>query len=294
MNSILVTGSSGFIGKKVLEKLPKLGVITDYDNSIRVNLENIEEVMKINSVDTVIHLAGKTPKKELKWNDYFNNNISSTLNILEYCVKKNVKKLIYVSNYIYGNPKYSPIDENHPINPHNAYSESKYLAERLCKFYCDKTNLNLIILRPFNIYGESMNKGFLLSNLINSVKTNQKVTIINKDSRRDLLHVDDFVDACILSLEYSALPFWVFNVGSEYSVSVREVIETAIRALGTHVNWRSAGKNRKNEIPDTIADCSAIKRALNWRPRMSFEEGIQLLLETEKHSYGNFSIHQKH
>ena len=89
MNSILVTGSSGFIGRKVLEKLPKLGVITDYDNSIRIDLQNINEVMKINSADIVIHLAGKTPKKELKWNNYFNNNISSTLNILEYCIIKN-------------------------------------------------------------------------------------------------------------------------------------------------------------------------------------------------------------
>jgi UDP-glucose 4-epimerase len=278
MNSILVTGSSGFIGKKVLEKLPKLGVITDYDNSIRVNLENIEEVMKINSVDTVIHLAGKTPKKELKWNDYFNNNISSTLNILEYCVKKNVKKLIYVSNYIYGNPKYSPIDENHPINPHNAYSESKYLAERLCKFYCDKTNLNLIILRPFNIYGESMNKGFLLSNLINSVKTNQKVTIINKDSRRDLLHVDDFVDLILKIKDYNC-KFEIFNVGTGISFSFNEITEKIEKITLKKLNLEYL-EDKKIFIEDIKADITKIKEKLDWKPRIGIEEGLKTMLKS--------------
>ena len=278
MNSILVTGSSGFIGRKVVEKLPKLGVITDYDNSIRVNLENIEEVMKINSADTVIHLAGKTPKKELKWNDYFSNNISSTSNILEYCVKKNVKKLIYVSNYIYGNPKYSPIDENHPINPHNAYSESKYLAERLCKFYCDKTNLNLIILRPFNIYGESMNEGFLLSNLINSVKTNEKVTIINKDSRRDLLHVDDFVDLILKIKDYNC-KFEIFNVGTGISSSFNEIIEKIEKITLKKLDLEYL-EDKKIFIEDIKADITKIKEKLDWKPRVGIEEGLQRMLKS--------------
>ncbi len=278
MNSILVTGSSGFIGRKVLEKLPKLGVITDYDNSMRVNLQNIDEVMKIDSVDIVIHLGGKTPKKELKWNDYFNNNISTTLNILEYCIKKNVKKLIYVSNYIYGNPKYSPIDENHPINPHNAYSESKYLAERLCKFYCDKTNLNLIILRPFNIYGESMNEDFLLSNLINSVKTDQKVTIINKDSRRDFLHVDDFVDLILKIKDYNC-KFEIFNVGTGISFSFNEIIEKIEKITLKKLNLEYL-EDEKIFIEDIKADITKIKEKLDWKPRIGIEEGLKKMLKT--------------
>jgi UDP-glucose 4-epimerase len=278
MNSILVTGSSGFIGRKVLEKLPKLGVITDYDNSMRINLQNIDEVMKINSVDTVIHLGGKTPKKELKWNDYFNNNISSTLNILEYCVKKNVKKLIYVSNYIYGNPKYSPIDENHPINPHNAYSESKYLAERLCKFYCDKSNLNLIILRPFNIYGESMNQGFLLSNLINSIKTKQKVTIVNKDSRRDLLHVDDFVDLILKIKDYNC-KFEIFNVGTGISFSFNEITEKIEKITLKKLNLEYL-EDKKIFMEDIKADISKIKEKVDWKPRIEMEEGLKRMLKS--------------
>jgi nucleoside-diphosphate-sugar epimerase len=277
MNSILVTGSSGFIGRKVLEKLPKLGVITDYDNSIRIDLQNINEVMKINSADIVIHLAGKTPKKELKWNDYFNNNISSTLNILEYCIIKNVKKLIYVSNYIYGNPKYSPIDEIHPINPHNSYSESKYLGERLCKFYCDKMNINLIILRPFNIYGESMNKNFLLSNLINSIKTDQKMTIVNKDSRRDFLHVDDFVDLILKIKDYNC-KFEIFNVGTGISFSFNEIIEKIEKITSKKLNLEYL-EDKKIFMDDIKADISKIKEKLDWKPRIGIDEGLKRMLK---------------
>ena len=277
MNSILVTGSSGFIGRKVLEKLPKLGVITDYDNSIRIDLQNINEVMKINSADIVIHLAGKTPKKELKWNNYFNNNISSTLNILEYCIIKNVKKLIYVRNYIYGNPKYSPIDEIHPINPHNSYSESKYLGERLCKFYCDKMNINLIILRPFNIYGESMNKNFLLSNLINSIKTDQKMTIINKDSRRDFLHVDDFVDLILKIKDYNC-KFEIFNVGTGISFSFNEIIEKIEKITSKKLNLEYL-EDKKIFMDDIKADISKIKEKLDWKPRVGIDEGLKRMLK---------------
>ena len=277
MNSILVTGSSGFIGRKVLEKLPKLGVITDYNNSMRINLQNIDEVMKIDSADIVIHLAGKTPKKELKWNDYFNNNISSTLNILEYCIIKNVKKLIYVSNYIYGNPKYSPIDEIHPINPHNSYSESKYLGERLCKFYCDKMNINLIILRPFNIYGESMNKNFLLSNLINSIKTDQKMTIVNKDSRRDFLHVDDFVDLILKIKDYNC-KFEIFNVGTGISFSFNEIIEKIEKITSKKLNLEYL-EDKKIFMDDIKADISKIKEKLDWKPRIGIDEGLKRMLK---------------
>ena len=277
MNSILVTGSSGFIGRKVLEKLPKLEVISDYDNSIRIDLQNINEVMKINSADIVIHLAGKTPKKELKWNNYFNNNISSTLNILEYCIIKNVKKLIYVSNYIYGNPKYSPIDEIHPINPHNSYSESKYLGERLCKFYCDKMNINLIILRPFNIYGESMNKNFLLSNLINSIKTDQKMTIVNKDSRRDFLHVDDFVDLILKIKDYNC-KFEIFNVGTGISFSFNEIIEKIEKITSKKLNLEYL-EDKKIFMDDIKADITKIKEKLDWKPRIGIDEGLKRMLK---------------
>ena len=277
MDSIFVTGSSGFIGRKIIEKLPKSEVLTDSDNSKRIDLQNIKEVLNIDSADIVIHLGGKTPKKELKWSDYFSNNISGTLNVLEYCIKKKVKKLIYVSSYVYGNPKYCPIDENHPVNPHNAYSESKYLGERLCKFYCDRTELNLTILRPFNIFGESMNEGFLLTNLINAVKTDKKITIVNKNSKRDFLYIDDFVDLILKIKDYNC-KFEIFNVGTGVSFSFNDVIKKIEYITSKKLNLDYLDDD-KTFMGNIQADISKIKEKLNWKPKIEFEEGLKKILK---------------
>ncbi len=277
MDSIFVTGSSGFIGRKIIEKLPKSEVLTDSDNSKRIDLQNIKEVLNIDSADIVIHLGGKTPKKELKWSDYFSNNISGTLNVLEYCIKKKVKKLIYVSSYVYGNPKYCPIDENHPVNPHNAYSESKYLGERLCKFYCDRTELNLTILRPFNIFGESMNEGFLLTNLINAVKTDKKITIVNKNSKRDFLYIDDFVDL-ILKIKNYNCKFEIFNVGTGITFSFNDIIKKIEYITSKKLNLDYL-EDDKIFIGDIQADISKIQDKLNWKPKIEFDEGLKKILK---------------
>ena len=278
MGKILVTGSSGFIGKKIVKRLDKLKVITDSNNSERIDLQNKEQVMKLDSADIVIHLGGKTPQNELKWSEYFDNNVIGTLNVLEYCIQKKVKKMIYVSSYVYGDPKYCPIDENHPINPHNAYTESKYLGERLCEFYCNRSDLNLIILRPFNIFGESMREGFLITNLINSVKTGEKLTIVNKNSKRDFLHVDDFVDLIVKLIDYD-FKFEVFNVGAGISYSFEDIIKKIERITSQKIN-ADYEENKEIFIDEITSDISKIKNKTNWQPRIKFDEGLEKMLKS--------------
>lgn len=278
MGKILVTGSSGFIGKKVVRKLDKFEIITDSNDSEHIDLQNREQVMKLDSADIVIHLGGKTPQSELKWSEYFDNNVIGTLNVLEYCIQKKVKKIIYVSSYVYGNPKYCPVDENHPINPHNAYTESKYLGERLCEFYCNRSDLNLIILRPFNIFGESMKEGFLITNLINSVKTGKKVTIVNKNSKRDFLHVDDFVDLIAKLIDWN-FKLEVFNVGAGESHSFKEIIEKIEKTTSQKINVNYE-ENKEIFIDDITSDISKIKNQIDWQPKIKFDEGLERILKS--------------
>ena len=277
MEKILVTGSSGFIGTQVVKRLHKLQVITDSHNSEHINLQNRDEVMELESADLVIHLGGKTPKKELGWEEYFMNNVIGTLNVLEYCIQKKIKKLIYVSSYVYGNPKYCPIDEGHPVNPHNAYTESKYLGERLCEFYCNGTDLNLIILRPFNIFGESLRDGFMITNLINSVKTGKKLIITNKDSKRDFLYVDDFVDLILKIKDYDC-KFEIFNVGTGISFSFDQITKKIEYITSKKLNIEYE-EDEKTFMGDIQADISKLKDKLNWKPKIEFEEGLRKMLK---------------
>jgi len=272
MVKILVTGHKGFIGSRLIDTLKNCDVVTDSINGKRINLLNIEEVMKIQPVDTVIHLGSKT-KKELDWNEYYENNVKGTLNVLEYCVKKNIKKIIFVSSYIYGKPKYYPIDEQHPILPHNLYTKSKFLAEELCRTYSEKYKLNVIILRPFNIFGRTMQKKYLISNLIESINTKEIVTITNRNSKRDFLHIDDFIDIIIKIKDYD-FKFEIFNVGSGISYSFNEIIEIIEKTTSKKLNLRYEN-DEKSFIHDITADISKIKKITKWNPKLSFQEGLE-------------------
>ena len=272
MTKVLVTGSRGFIGKQVIKRLKKSEILTDLIDSKRIDLKNIEEVMKLNASDVVIHLGGKTTKG-LEWDEYFNNNVLGTLNILEYCITKKIKKMIFVSSYVYGNPKYLPIDEEHPIDPHNAYTKSKYLAEQLCEFYAKNSDLNIIILRPFNIFGKTLPDGFLISNLLKSIQTNEKITIVNKDSKRDFLHIDDFVDIILKIKDYN-FKFEVFNVGSGKSYSFNEVVKKIEKISIKKLNLQYE-ENKESFIGEITADMSKLDSKIKWVPKISFDEGLQ-------------------
>lgn len=276
MRKILITGKSGFIGKTLLQKIPKSNKIVDTNVKDRIDLEDKEKVMKIEHADIVIHLAGKTPQDGLSDMEFFRNNLTSTINILEYCITKKIKKLIYVSSYVYGNPEYLPIDENHPIQPHNAYAESKYVGERVCKFFAENSELSIIILRPFNIFGESMKEGYLLSNLVNSSKTSKKIKILNKNSKRDFLHLDDFIDVILKTLDYNC-KFEIFNVGSGKSLSFVEIISKIENFINKKLNIEYVEDDKF--IPIIESDITKIKKYLKWEPKTNFDEELFRLLK---------------
>ena len=275
MTKILVTGHEGIIASHLIKKLTNCEIITDSINGKRVNLQNNEEVMKIEPVDTVIHLAGKT-EKGLEWEEYFENNVIGTLNILKYCVEKNIKKIIFVSSYVYGNPKYLPIDEQHPIAPHNLYTKSKFLAEELCKKFSEMHDLNVIVLRPFNIFAKTMNKDNLISKLITSINTKKIVTITNRNSKRDFLYIDDFIEL-ILKIKDHDFKYEIFNIGSGISYSFDEVIEMIEKSTSKKLNLEYEN-DVQSYIENITADNSKITKMLNWQPRLTFEEGLQKLL----------------
>ena len=276
MTKILVTGHRGIIASHLIKKLTNCEIIIDSINGKRIDLQNNEEVMKIEPVDTVIHLGGKT-EKGLEWKEYFENNIIGTLNILKYCIKKNIKKIIFVSSYVYGNPKYSPIDEQHQISPHNLYTKSKFLAEELCKIYSKNFDLNVTILRPFNIFGKTLPNGFLISNLLKSVKTDEKITIVNKNSKRDFLYVDDFVDV-ILNIKDYDFKFEIFNIGSGISYSFNEIIKKIEKITSKKINL-DYKNNKEIFIKEIKADTSKINKKINWKPKIKFDEGLQRIFK---------------
>jgi len=273
---ILITGSRGFIGSHIQKKLSKTFSIYHKKNN-RMNLLDRKKILNMKKVDFVIHAAAKTPgMNNLQLNDFHENNVLGTLNILDYCVKNDIKKLIYISSFVYGKPQYNPIDEKHPINPHTGYTKSKFLAEELCRIYSKLYDLNIIVLRPFGIFGKSQKQGYLIPNLINSIQNKKKIIIINKKSKRDFLFIDDFVNLIEKALKYDS-KFEIFNVGSGKSFSFEEIIKKLEKLSFSEITVQYV-EDKNSFIPKIQANITKTKNFLKWAPTTNIDDALGKLL----------------
>lgn len=279
---ILITGYKGFIGANLVEELSKTNhklVLLDIANGI--DICNWNEVKDFHKIDIVIHLANlsyvpasfKEPKK------FYEVNFLGTLNMLELC-RLNNAKMIYFSSYTYGNPQYQPIDENHTISAYNPYAQTKLISESLCEGYHRDFKVPVMIFRPFNIYGKGQNPDFLIPTIINQAKSGK---IIIKDDRpkRDYIHVNDIVGAVMSALARMSdfNSFQAYNLGSGKSYSVKEIIDIVRKLSDNEIDYKCTNEIRPNEVLDTIADISKVKKELNWKPFVSIQEGLKQMLD---------------
>jgi len=280
LSKILITGAKGFIGSSVTRFLDAQGFKIFPIDKEYGDITNYNTLKKLEDFDFrhVIHLAGKT-YVPASWENpliFYNINFTGTANVLEFCRKKGCN-LTHLSSYLYGQPKYLPIDENHPIESYNPYSHSKILADNVCQFYMQHYGTSVTILRAFNIYGPDDPKSFLIPEIVKMVKDNsvKEIQVMDLRPKRDYIFIDDLVDAIARTIDG---PRGIFNVGSGYSVSVEELINIIMQISGIKKAYRSMNKERKNEIFDLYANIGKIANDLGWKPHTSLEEGLRFCI----------------
>jgi len=277
MKTVLVTGAEGFIGRRLVQALKQVGHETleltkaDGDIADPATLRCFDGV----GIDFIFHLAGRTfvPDAWRDPADFQRVNVSGTVNVLELCRARKLP-LTYVSAYLYGIPESLPVRESDKIEPNNPYALSKFLAEAECRFYAEYLNLSVTIIRPFNIYGPGQKGHFLIPEIISQVKAGKSIHLKDLTPRRDYLYLDDLVDALIRTLEPDP-GCKMYNIGCGSSLSVAEIVGVIQSVAGTTLPVTSENAQRNNEIPDVYADISKAAKALNWRPKYSFTQGIK-------------------
>ena len=278
---ILVTGHAGFIGSHIVKKLEsKCTVLTGgKKNEPHLNVLEKSQLSGLAEVDTVIHLAAKTSIPNSLSNPYdtYYTNVVGTLNILDYAIKKKIKNIIYVSTYVYGHPKCIPINENHPLRPHSPYNKSKLISEKLCKFYSEDYTLNIVTLRPFYIYGPSHNSSFVSSS-IRKVINNEKVILSSKNTRRDFLFIDDFINLIDKILINFPKGYHVYNVGYGKSYSLEDILRVIGSITNKKIDIQYDSSFRPNDIVESVANIDKVMRKFKWRPTIDIEEGLRLTI----------------
>ena len=303
--AILVVGGAGYIGSHMnihlLDADYQVVVLDDLSTGhrefvkdcgfIEGGLDDIKLLKYIFNefeVECVIHFAAHIDVAESVVNPdkYFNNNFHATKVLLDSMVEHGIKHFIFSSTAaIFGNPKYTPIDEAHPKNPINPYGESKLMVEKLLEDYDRAYGLKSICLRYFNAagadpkgrVGECHNPETHLIPLTLQAAAGKlsAITIFGNDYDtidgtciRDYIHVDDLCEVHILALAHLSQTNQSkqFNLGNSQGFSVLEVINTAKAVTGKKFDVIK-GNRRVGDPSVLVADSKLAKETLNWEPR---------------------------
>ena len=230
-------------------------------------------------MDKVFHLAALAdivPSIQQP-NEYYDSNVTGTLNVLEACRKYKVKKIVYAaSSSCYGIANQIPTNEKAPISPQYPYALTKQLGESLILHWSKIYKINSTSLRLFNVYGSrsrtSGTYGAMLGVFFAQKLAGKPFTVVGDGSqKRDFTYVSDVVDAFIKASN-SRKSGDIYNVGSGKAVSVNYIVKL-LKGKKIFI------KKRPGEPDITFADIKKIKKMLNWSPKISIENGIKKIME---------------
>jgi nucleoside-diphosphate-sugar epimerase len=222
----------------------------------------------------VYHLAGRSfvPDSWETPRDFYQTNVLGTVNVLEFCRRRGASVTV-ISTYVYGQPEFLPISEEHPLAALNPYSHTKILAEEVTAWYERQFGVRAAIIRPFNIYGPGQSGDFLIPSVLRQALSPDCMQIEVRDARprRDYLYISDFI-RLLLGIRGKT---GTYNAGSGVSVSVAEVVEIVNQLLGTTKPMVSKLEERRAEVMDVVADVTKARLELSWEPQVSLFEGLQ-------------------
>jgi len=310
---ILVTGGAGFIGSSMADELLKRGYkVTVIDNLstglkeyinkkvtfIRGDVKNPGDIEKCfkNKIDAIFHIAGcastiksfDDPAKDLL------TNTLGTVNMINAAIKHKVTRFLYASSMTsYGVPEKIPVKETYSTRPIAYYGITKYAGERYVLATGLREDLpekfNATAFRMFNVYGrrQSLTNPYqgVVSIFIGNILRGETVKIFGDGLQsRDYVHIKDVAGAWIGAINNPKAYGEVFNLGSGIRVSVNGLVDAILKSFGKsrkkyEIKYFSA---RPGDQRHMQADISKAKKLLNWKPKISFNKGMQDVINWAK------------
>lgn len=279
----MITGHTGFVGKALVAYLAKTDIsIIGVARSNGFDLEDLMISDKLPDADLVVHLASCVGVA-LSWQNpelFYRTNYLTALTIAEYSRKRNIP-IVFMSSYMYGDPKYLPIDEKHPVNCNNPYAFSKKIAEDIIFSYHKLFGINATLIRPMNLYGAGMPTDNLIGLLLSQAKGGNQIEVRDLSPKRDYLYIEDLCRAIYLIITNKVNGFQIYNLGSGHSHSVKELIHKLSNCMQKKLEIIETSEKRKNEISDCYADISKFANQYNWRPEIDLIEGLKRLIDNQ-------------
>lgn len=304
---ILVTGGAGYIGSVCARELLRAGyAVTVLDNLstghrdavpdaaafIHGDIGDLTAVAQaVEGAQAVMHFAAKAliPESIVNPGPCFENNVAQSIRLLEAVRMAGIKRFIFSSTAaVYGAPQRTPIDENDPKNPINAYGESKLAFERMLEWYARAYGWTAVCFRYFNACGAMEEAGerhhpetHVIPLILEVARGSQAVFEVYGDDYktpdgtcvRDYVHVRDLVHAHIAALSLTTLGCHAFNIGTATSYSILQLLHITETVVGKKIPYRIV-QRRPGDPAVLCASYEKLRAALAWEPRYSDLETI--------------------
>lgn len=316
---ILITGAEGFIGSHLTESLIKKGYkvralvlynfknsygwLDDIDKSLKKNIEivsgdikDLSFLIKITKgVDAIFNLAAliSIPYSYVSPKSYIDNNIMGSYNILEAARFNKTEKVIMTStSEVYGTARFVPITEEHSLNAQSPYAATKIASDQLALSYYRSFNLPVTILRPFNTFGPRQSLRAIIPTILSQASSNNGNIIVGSlKPKRDFTYIEDTVRAFMLALKSRKILGQEINIGSNFEVSIEEILNIVRRDL--KINFKTIidkkrFRPKKSEVFRLLASNNKAKKYLEWEPKFKGKSGFKVALKKTFEWYENY------
>lgn len=320
MKTILVTGGAGFIGSTLCDRLLSDGCkVINLDNfnsyyDFSIKERNIEKALKNehyklyrgdildektlnlifeeNSIDMVVHLAAMAGVRNSLINplEYVDVDIKGTVNLLDICAKRGIKKFIFASSSsVYGINSKNPFAEDDLVNLQvSPYATAKRAGELYCSTYSRLYDINCACLRFFTVYGPRQRPEMAIHKFVRNIVNEKPIDMYGDgNSIRDYTYIDDIIEG-IIGVMNAEFKFEIFNLGNNETISLSNLINTIEKAVGKKAII-NVMDNQKGDVPATYADITKSKKVLGYYPKINTENGIQKFIQWYLKEYGNVS-----
>jgi nucleoside-diphosphate-sugar epimerase len=291
---ILVTGGSGFLGKKLVSTLKSHGSLVfnisygcaedDFNFNLDItDYEKLSQIVQLINPDLIFHLAASIDRNRdyIIFDQMVKINLLGTSNLLRSLQNINYTNFIFTSSSeIYGNNG-SPFFEDFLPDPVSPYSLTKVFDENLISTFSKAYNKNYTILRLFNFYGIEMPESFFIPQLVNTLVRDEDFLMTSGEQLRDFIHIDDVLSALVLCGLHPNSYNQIFNVCSGEGLKLRDLATIVANNMGKQNRLKVGALNyRNNEVWEMIGSNKKIYDLLGFSPIIKIEDGINEIIDS--------------